>query len=140
MNKDLITKGPEVKRLKDENDVTYYCRSITEHTGMGVYIETLDMLRLGYTHVGYYMYFPSSKKPDFMLLSMEGVGDYGVYFYDPQVPEAEEFKKLYEEKFGSLSNEEGAGWDVNKLLQMILSYCDYKGYTKKKTKKKSKVS
>lgn len=140
MNKDLIAKGPEPKRLKDENDVTYYCRSIVEHTGIGVQVELLDMLKFGFTHLGFTMYYPSYDNPDFVLMSMEGVGDYGMYYFEPKVPEVKEFRDLYEEKFGSLSNEEGNGWDANKLLQMILSYCDYKGYTKKKTKKKSKVS
>ena len=116
-----------IKQSLGEIDIDYFCRNIAIHTGVQPYVECLNLPIMGLP-VSFYGYVPTKEKPDFSFIAMDGSGLTGLFCFRAESTGFSAFMKAYVKQHGDLSrHDDREGWDVEKLLQMVLSYYLWKG-------------
>lgn len=116
-----------IKQSLGEIDIDYFCRNIAIHTGVQPYVECLNLPIMGLP-LSFYGYTPTKENPDFSFIAMDGSGLAGLFCFEAKSTEFSAFMDAYIKQHGDLSrHDDREGWDVEKLLQMVLSYYLWNG-------------
>ena len=118
-----IIRAELIEKPELQTDLQYFLRGTMTETGRAPEAFRIPAKYGG----GSFAYIPTVEQADFVFYFKRPEEDEALEVFLTKTRRAKRFKKAYEARFGSVAAEDFNGWDIEKVLQLILSFYKTEG-------------